>query len=184
MPPKGKEDGELETVIGDNAVIRSHTVIYAGNRIGNHFQTGHGVFLREENTIGDNVSVGTKSVIEHHVTIETDVRIHSQAFIPEFTILKKGCWIGPKVCITNALFPLSKKVKEQIKGPTIQEGAIIGANATLLPGITIGKEAIIGAGSVVTKDVRESDVVAGSPAKVLKKKSELTYKDSSEKPYD
>jgi len=59
-------------VIGDGAVIRSHTVIYAGNRIGRGFQTGHGVMIRESNTIGDEVSIGTGSVIEHHVVIEGD----------------------------------------------------------------------------------------------------------------
>ena len=53
VPPKGKKDGELKTVIGENAHVRSHTVIYAGNTIGKDFQTGHGTFVREENTIGD-----------------------------------------------------------------------------------------------------------------------------------
>ncbi len=59
FPPKGKKDGDLETIMGDNAIIRSHTVIYAGNEIGDNFQTGHGTFLREVNKIGNNVSVGT-----------------------------------------------------------------------------------------------------------------------------
>ena len=80
-PPRGKKSGELPTTIGDNAVIRSHTVIYAGNSIGNSFQTGHHVMVREENNIGDNVSIGTSSVVEHHVTIGDDVRIHTNAFI-------------------------------------------------------------------------------------------------------
>ena len=73
----------LPTTIGDGAVIRSHTVIYAGNKIGRNFQTGNKVNIRESNQIGDNVSVGTLSVIEHHVEIGDNVRIHTQAFIPE-----------------------------------------------------------------------------------------------------
>src|SRR3989344_5680717 len=88
-PPRGKNDGDLATSIGDNAVIRSQTIIYSGNIIGNNFQTGPGVKIREENKIGDGVSVGTLSVVEHHVVIEDNVRIHTQAFIPEYTILKK-----------------------------------------------------------------------------------------------
>src|SRR3989338_3327117 len=79
VPPRGKREGELKTVIGDGAVIRSHTVIYAGNKIGKNFQTGHGTMLREENQIGDNVSIGTQSIIEHHVKIGSGARIHSGA---------------------------------------------------------------------------------------------------------
>ncbi len=84
-----------ETVIGDDAMIRSMTVIYAGNRIGRGFQTGNKANIRELNVIGDRVSIGTLTVVEHHVQIEDGVRIHSQAFVPEYSILRAGCWIGP-----------------------------------------------------------------------------------------
>src|SRR3990172_517711 len=87
--PKGYNIGEIETVIGDNAVIRSHTVIYAGNQIGNNFQTGNKTNIRELNKIGNNVSIGTLSVVEHHVSIGDGVRIHSQVFIPEFSVLEE-----------------------------------------------------------------------------------------------
>jgi len=174
-PPKGKQEGELPTHIGDNAHIRSHTIIYAGNEIGNGFNTGHGAFLRESNKVGNNVSIGTKTIIEHHVVIEDNVRIHSQVFVPEFSLLKKGCWLGPNVVLTNAKYPLSHSVKENLKGPVIGEYAIIGANATILPGIRIGKKAIVGAGSVVTRDISEFAVVAGNPAKIIKSRNELPY---------
>ena len=72
-----------KTIIGDNPVIRSHSVIYAGNRIGDNFQTGHGVLVRENNIIGDNVSIGTHSVVERENTIGNKVRIHSNCFVPE-----------------------------------------------------------------------------------------------------
>ncbi len=93
VPPCGKIEGELQTTIGPGAVIRSHTVVYAGNSIGRDFQTGHGATVREQNTIGDAVSIGTGSVVEHHVTIGDGVRIHSQAFIPEYSVLEELCWI-------------------------------------------------------------------------------------------
>ena len=179
IPPGSREEGELETVIGDSAIIRSHTVIYAGNVIGDNFQTGHGAMIREENEIGDNVSVGTGSVIEHHVRIEDDVRIHSQVFIPEYSVLEKGCWIGPNVVFTNAPYPSSPQAKEHLRGPTIKPHAKIGANATLLPGIVVGQNALVGAGAVAVKDVPEGKIVVGNPARVIKDTSELkAYKSS------
>jgi acetyltransferase-like isoleucine patch superfamily enzyme len=174
-PPRGKRNGELPTIIGAGAVIRSHTVIYAGNVIGRNFQTGNKVNIRESNRIGDNVSVGTLSVIEHHVEIGSNVRIHTQVFIPEFSILEEGCWIGPNVVLTNAKYPLSPGVKDQLEGPVIKKGAKIGANSTLLPGVVIGENALVGAGSVVAHDVPPGAVVVGNPARVIRQIAELPY---------
>jgi len=173
VPPRGKEDGELETVIGKNAVIRSHSVIYAGNKIGDNFNTGHGIMMREENEIGNNVSVGTHSALEHHIIMEDGARIHTDVFIPEFSVLKKNAWVGPKVTVTNAKYPLSIGVKERLQGPIIEEGAIVGANVTILPEVVIGKNSLVGAGSVVSKDVPPGKVVTGNPAKVVKDRSEI-----------
>jgi acetyltransferase-like isoleucine patch superfamily enzyme len=174
-PPRGHSSGELETVIGDGAHVRSHTVIYAGNRIGRNFQTGNKVNIRELNTIGDDVSVGTLSVIEHHVDIGNHVRIHSQVFIPEYSILEEECWIGPNVVLTNAQYPASPDAKNNLKGPIIRRRAKIGANVTILPGVVIGEDALVGAGSVVVRDVPAGAVVVGNPAKIIKKISDLPY---------
>lgn len=174
VPPRGVQPGELETVIGDNAHVRSHTVIYAGNRIGDDFATGHGVMIRELNEIGNQVSIGTQSVVEHHVHVGDHVRIHSQAFIPEYSTLMDNCWVGPNVVLTNALHPMCPKAKECLRGATIEPGAKIGANATLLPDITIGRNALVGAGAVVIDDVSAGVVVAGSPARIVKSIEQLT----------
>ena len=175
IPPKGYQPGEFETIIGDNSIIRSHTVIYAGSKIGNNFQSGNKTNIRELNEIGDNVSIGTLSVIEHHVKIGNGVRIHTQAFVPEYTILEDECWIGPNVVITNAKYPKSPNVKQELKGVRVKKKAIIGANTTLLPGVIIDEHALIGAGSVVTKDVPEYAVVAGNPARIINYRDKLPY---------
>src|SRR6056297_8341 len=141
--------------------------IYAGNKIGVNFQTGHNVLVRELNTIGNNVSVGTSSSIEHHIKIGNNVRFHSQVFIPEFSELKDNCWIGPNVVFTNAKYPKSKNVKQNLKGPVIDEFAKIGANSTLLPAIRIGKYALIGAGSLVNINIDDYKVAVGNPVQVV-----------------
>ena len=174
LPPRDSKLGELETNIGPDAMIRSHTVIYAGNRIGANFQTGHSVMIRESNEIGDDVSIGTHSIIEHHVKVGNRVRIHSNVFIPEYSVLEDTAWVGPNVVLTNALYPLSPETKANLKGPRLMAGSKIGANATLLPGVTIGRNALVGAGAVVVRDVPDGKVVIGNPARIIKDVSELS----------
>lgn len=172
-PPRGKRAGELETRLGARAVVRSHTVIYAGNVIGDDLQTGHGVLIREENRIGNDVSIGSHSIVEHHVVIGDRVRLHSNVFVPEFSVLEEDCWLGPNVVVTNARYPRSGDAKRDLRGATIRRGAKIGANATLLPGVTIGENALVGAGAVITQDVPPGAVVAGNPARVIKQVDDI-----------
>ena len=172
-PPREASPGELATSIGANAIIRSHTVIYAGNHIGENFQTGHSVMIRECNEIGDDVSIGTHSNIEHHVQIGDRVRIHSRVFIPEYSILEDDSWVGPGAVFTNDLYPPSNRA-DALKGPHLMSGARVGANVTLLPGVIIGRNALVGAGAVVVCDVPDGKVVVGNPARIIKDVSELT----------
>ena len=158
-------DGSMpETVIGDNAYLRSFTVIYAGNHIGSNFQTGNKANIRENNKIGNNVSIGTLTVIEHHVVIEDNVRIHTSTLICEYSVLKKGCWIGPHVVTTNVKVPLSPESKANLQAPIIEEGAIIGGNCTLSPGVVIGPNSLVGSGSNLTKNIKADHVAYGHPA--------------------
>jgi acetyltransferase-like isoleucine patch superfamily enzyme len=160
-------------ILGDNAVIRSHTVVYLGNEIGDDFQTGHGVLIRENNKIGNKVSLGTHSVIERDNIIGNGVRIHTACFIPEYVIIEDEAWLGPRVTILNVLHPPCPKADECSKHVVIKKNAKIGGNVTIGPRVTIGQNALVGFGSVVTKDVPDDTVVSGNPAKPMKKVKEL-----------
>lgn len=160
-------------IIGENAKIRSHSVIYRGSTIGNNFQTGHGVLIREGNTIGDNVSIGSHSVLECKNIIGSNVRIHSNCFVPEYVVIEDGVWVGPSVTILNTLHPPCPKFEECAKGVIIKRGAKIGGNVTLGPKVKIGEGALIGFGSVVVSDIPDKTVAVGNPARVIKNKSEL-----------
>ena len=171
--PRGHQPGDLATRIGAGAYINSHTVIYAGNIIGTNLRVGHGVLIREQNEIGDDVSIGSGSNVEHHVRIGNRVRLHSNVFVPELSVLEDDCWLGPNVVVTNARYPATPTTKEELVGAYIEKRAKIGANTTILPGVRIGTDALVGAGAVVTVDVPSGAVVAGNPARVIKYISQI-----------
>ncbi len=174
VPPRDPPEKPLDTYIGTNAFIRSKTIIYAGTKIGEKFFVGHMTLIRERCIIGNNVSIGTGSILERDVFIGDGVRIHSHVIIGEFTFIEEDAWVGPRVLITNSLHPKCPESKKCLKGPRIKRGAIIGGNAIILPDITIGERAFIGAGAVVTEDVPPESVVVGNPAKVIKSIHDFT----------
>lgn len=166
-PPRGKKPGELETIISSNAVIRSFTTIYAGTKIGRNLQTGQCVSIREDNAIGDDVSIGTNSVMEFGNRIGNSVRIHSNCFL-EMAEVSDFVFIGPGTVFTDDPHPAwCPYYKKCLGGVKVGKFAKIGANSTLLPGVKIGRNSLIGAGSAVTKDIPPDSVAAGNPAKVI-----------------
>ena len=182
-PPRGKQDGELKTVIGAGGVIRSGTVIYAGTVIGDRFQSGHGALVREDNVIGDDCSVGTHAVLEAGNRIGDGTRIHSGCFL-EHTKIGNRVFLAPNVVFTDDPHPMCPRYLDCVLGATVEDDVSIGANATILPGIRIGAGSLIGAGSVVTKNVEPRSVVAGNPAVRVKDVDQLVcFKGYFERPY-
>jgi acetyltransferase-like isoleucine patch superfamily enzyme len=154
------EDGELS--IGRNSIIRSGTVIYSGDRIGDNFRSGHNVLIRENTEIGDNVLVGTNSVLDGDCRIGNNVAIQTGAYVTRYTVIKDGAFLGPHCVTTNDKY---MEYGGELKGPVIKRNAKIGANATIFPGIIIGENAIVGAGAVVHRNVPREDTVVGNPAR-------------------
>jgi len=150
--------------IGDNAIIRSNTVIYCNVEIGDNFVTGHNVVIRENTKIGNNVLVGTNTVIEGETTIGNNVSIQSNVYIPRRTIIEDYVFIGPNAVLTNDKYPLRKDY--ELRGPIIRRGATIGANSVILPSVEIGEGAFVAAGALVTKDVPPWKLAIGVPAKI------------------
>jgi len=182
----GEEPASLDAslIIGENAKIRSHSVIYRGSKIGNNFQTGHGVLIREGNTIGDNVSIGSHSVVERDNIIGNNVRIHSNCFIPEYVVIEDDVWIGPGVTILNTLHPPCPNFEKCAKGIAIKRGSKIGGNVTIGPKVKVGEGVLIGFGSVVISNIPDKTVAVGNPAKVIKNISELRCRmNYFERPY-
>ena len=165
--PRGRREGELELVIGPGAVIRPFTTIYAGARIGARLQTGQGASIREDNVIGDDVSVGTHASLEFGNRVGSRVRIHTGCFL-ELTQIEDDVFLGPHVVFTDDPHPQCPAYLDCVKGGVVRRRARIGANSTILPGVEIGEDALVGAGSVVRHAVPPRTVWAGNPGVQLK----------------
>jgi acetyltransferase-like isoleucine patch superfamily enzyme len=158
--------------IGENALIRSHTIIYSGSKIGNGFSTGHRVTIREKTIIGDNCRFGTLCDIQGNCEIGNYVWLHSNVHIGQNSKIDNFVFIYPYVIFTNDPHPPS----EEIIGPKVGEFTQIAVNSVILPGVEIGKNCLIGANSLVSKNFEDYSLVVGSPAKYIKDIREVKNK--------
>lgn len=122
--------------------------------------------------IGANCNICAHTLIENDVEIGNNVTIKSGVYIWDGITIGNNVFIGPCVAFCNDKFPRSKQYPEAFARTIIKDGASIGAHATILPGLVIGHQAMVGAGAVVTKDVPDYAVVVGNPAKIIKFMSE------------
>ena len=159
------ESGSASVEIGADATIRSGTVVYPDVAIGSGFSTGHDALVREGTTIGDDVLVGTQAVIDGHSTIGSGVSMQTGVYVPTNTTIGDRVFLGPRAVLTNDPYPLRQPAgADDLAGPTIEDDVSVGANATLLPGVTVGEGAFVAAGAVVTEDVPPGTLAVGTPA--------------------
>jgi acetyltransferase-like isoleucine patch superfamily enzyme len=151
------------TIIGSDCLIRSYSIIYATNIIGDHLITGHHIVVRTGNTIGHHSSIGNFTELHGDAQIGNYVRLHSNVCICELAIIHDYVWIFPGSILSNGVTPPGN----ELLGPEVGKYSVLAVNAVLLPGVKIGENCLIGASAVVTKDVNDFSVAVGSPAKIL-----------------
>ena len=155
--------------IGDRVRIRPGCQIYRGCRIGNDSTLNHGVGLREETIIGSHTSIGTYCWCEGYASIGNYTTIHAQCHLTARLTIEDYVFMGPSVTTANARRVTYRRraiLPETIEqGATIKFGAIIGSQVMIVPGVVIGREAMIAAASLVAKDVPPFAIMVGAPAR-------------------
>ncbi|AEX85549.1 UDP-3-O-(3-hydroxymyristoyl) glucosamine N-acyltransferase [Marinitoga piezophila KA3] len=155
--------------LGEYVTIGANCVIYRGAKLSNFVFVGDLASIREDVEIGEYTIIGRGVAVENQTKIGKRVKIETNAYITALSTIEDYCFVAPEVTFTNDNFlGRTEERKKYFKGATLKKGARIGANSTILPGITIGEDALVAAGSVVTKDVPSKKIVLGSPVKVYK----------------
>jgi acetyltransferase-like isoleucine patch superfamily enzyme len=151
------------TQIGKGSVIRSHSIIYAGCEIGENFASGHRVTIREGTVIGKETSIGTLSDIQGKTRIGHYCRLHSNVHIAQQSTIGNFVFMYPYSVMTNDPYTPS----EDILGSYIGDYTQVGSHAIIFPGIKVGTNCLIGAGSSVSKNIPDYFLAKGEPAKVI-----------------
>ena len=156
----------------DNMTIKKYSIhpssfVSEKASIGEGTQIWHFSHIREGAKIGKNVNIGQNVYIDKHVVIGDNCKIQNNVSVYKGVTIKNNVFVGPSVVFTNDIYPVSGEWSdEKIVETIIDDEVSIGANSTIVAGITIGKMTLVGAGSVVTKDVPNNCIAYGNPAKV------------------
>ncbi len=161
--PKNPQKKAGRYILNDSFYKHPNAIVESSN-IGKGTRIWAFSHILEKAVIGDNCNIGEGCFIENEVVIGSDVVIKNNISIWDGVTIEDDVFLGPNVVLTNDLFPRSKVFHPEPTKILVKKGASIGANATIICGITVGKYAMIGAGSVVTKDVPSYSLVYGNPA--------------------
>lgn len=159
------------TVIGDDSVIRSGSVIYADTQIGDRFTCGHNVVIRARCTIGDDVVVLHQSTLEGNLSIGSGVKLMAHVYVASTTVIEDLVFVGPGTVFLNDKYPMRQRAP--VQGARVEVGAGIGGNVTICPGILIGKGAFVGAGTLVNRDVPPHMLAYGVPMRLRELPADL-----------
>lgn len=149
-------------VIGPRGTIRAGTLIYDDVLIGEGLQTGHYALIRDATVLGDDVLVGTQVVVDGASTVGDNVSMQTGVYVPRETEIGDRVFLGPNATLLNDMYPVRSEY--DLAGPTIENDASIGANATVLPNVSVGERAFVAAGAVVTENIPARTLAIGNPA--------------------
>jgi UDP-2-acetamido-3-amino-2,3-dideoxy-glucuronate N-acetyltransferase len=155
-------------VIADGVIIGTQAVVFAGAQIGAGSVIGDQAFVRERTTVGRHTVVGRATGVDNDVRIGDRVRIQSQTYITAFSLVEDDVFFGPCAMTTNDDTMGRHPKGMPLRGATLRRACRIGGGAVLVPGVEIGEEAFVAAGSVVTADVPPRKVVMGVPARLVR----------------
>src|SRR5690625_3476644 len=152
-------------IIKDNVKIGSNCVLYQGTKLSNGVLIGDLASVREKVNIGADSIIGRNVIVENDTDIGKNVTIQTSSYVTANMVIEDNVFIGP--CFSSSNDKYMGEGNFKLQGPILKYGAKIGNNATLLPAITIGEKAVVGAGAAVTKDVPAHEIVVGNPAKPI-----------------
>ena len=152
-----------ELIIGNDANIRSHAVIYIGSNIGENFHSGHHVSIRENSLIGNNCQLGSRGDIQGDCSIGNYTKMHADVHVGKMSKVGSYVWMFPNVLLTNDPTPPS----EELVGVIIGNFAVLCANVTVLPGLSVGADSVIAAGALVKESVPRGKLAGGMPFKTI-----------------